>query len=83
MVSTSQLTLMDNPTGHVNYRLLDPVTFVRPKTNVPLRNRTDTFKQFNSNSGHVITRGSDDHHFDNPRVFGKCLILVFNKLYSI
>ena len=70
-MSTSQLTLMDNPSGHVNYRLLDPATFVRPKSSVPLRNATDTFKQFNSNSGPAVVRGTDDHHFDNPRVFGK------------
>lgn len=62
---------MDSPSGHVNLRLLDPSTFVRPNSNIPLRNRTDTFKQFNSILGHVVIRGQDDHQFDNNRVFGK------------
>lgn len=65
------MSKMDDPTSHVNTRLLDPATFVRPASNVPLRNRNDTFERFNSDTGGVITRGQDDHHFDNPRVFGK------------
>lgn len=73
MVTPVQLAQMDDYTGHLNLRLLDPTTYVRPASDVPLRNRTDTFKRFNSNTGGVIVRGADDHHFDNPRVFGKLI----------
>ena len=71
MITPAQMDHMDDPAVHVNMRLLDLSTFVRPQTTVPLRNRTDTFKQFNSVDGHVVVRGRDDTHFDNPRVFGK------------
>ena len=70
---------MDDPVGHVNHRLLVASTFDRPNSNVPLRNRTDTFKHFNSNSGGVLTRGRDDHHFDNPRVFGEYFTLMIQQ----
>ena len=73
---------MDNPSGHVSMRLLDPVTFVTSSASVPLRNPTDTFKQFNSDTGHAIVRGRDDHHFDNPRVFGKFNFLMINKYFK-
>ena len=65
------MSAMDDSISHVNTRLLDASTFVRPNSNVPLRNRNDTFRHFNSNTGGALVRGRDDHHFDNPRVFGK------------
>lgn len=81
LVSIGQLNKMDNPIGHVNLRLLDPSTFVRPNTNVPLRNRSDTFKQFNSAYGQAVVRGADDHQFDNERVFGMYIICCVNTIH--
>lgn len=79
MVTSVQLAQMDDYTSHVNLRLLDSNAYVRPTSTVPLRNRTDTFKRFNSNTGSVVVRGADDHHFDNPRVFGKSLTLLIQQ----
>ena len=70
MVSTADLTLMDDPSGHIDRRLLDTAWFVRPSTTVPLRSPQQNFKRFNSNDGRVIVEGSDDHQLDNPRAFG-------------
>ena len=69
-MSTQQLTAMDNPTGYVNHRLLSASTYVRPRTRHPLRTPSQTFEHFTANCGRTMTRGTDDHHFDNPRVFG-------------
>ena len=71
MVSRVELAQMDDPIGHIDRRLLDPATFVRPETDVPLRRPGQTFKEFNSNSGDVIVQGSSDHQFDNERIFSK------------
>ena len=70
MVSVADLTLMDDPVGHIDYRLLDPSTFVRPNTTVPLRLPRHNFKRFNSNDGNVIVEGECDYQLDNPRAFG-------------
>ena len=61
---------MDDPIIHIDRRLLDPTTFVRPNTTVPLRQPQHTFRRFNSAGGRVIVEGSDDHQLDNPRAFG-------------
>ena len=74
MISIGQLDFMDNPTSQVDHRLLDPSTFVRPATNVPLRHRNDDFKRFNSSLGSVVNRGANDYQFENPRVYGKTQI---------
>ena len=71
MVSEADLTLMDDPIGHIDRRLLDPSTFVRPNSTVPLRSPRHTFRRFNSNDGRVIVEGADDHQLTNPRAFGK------------
>ena len=78
MVTVSDLTLMDDPSGHIDRRLLDQTWFVRPSTTVPLRSPQHTFKRFNTNDGRVIVEGSDDHQLDNPRAFGK----LYNLLIS-
>ena len=70
MVSVADLTAMDDPVGHVDHRLLEPSTFVRSRARVPLRHPNQTFRRFNSNDGHVVVEGADDHQFDNPRAFG-------------
>ena len=75
MVSDAELTAMDDPVGHVDHRLLDPSTFVRPNSNTPLRSPTQNFKRFNSNDGRVIVEGSDDHQISNPRAFGKYTLI--------
>ena len=71
MVSRVELAQMDNPVGHIDHRLLDPSTYVRPPTQVPLRHDGQTFKEFNSHSGEVIIQGSSNHQFDNPRIFSE------------
>ena len=74
---------MDDSSQHVDRRLLDPSTFVRPESTVPLRHPNQTFKEFNSNSGTVVTQGSSDHQFDNPRIFSKYRILLIQHLLII
>ena len=71
MVSVIDLVAMDDPTGHVDYRLLDPSTFVRSSAQVPLRHPNHNFKRFNSNDGRTLVEGADDHQLSNPRCFGK------------
>ena len=75
MVSVVDLTTMDDPIGHVDRRLLEPSTFVRSRAQFPLRNPNHNFKRFNSNDGQVVVEGVDDHQFDNPRAFGKFLLI--------
>lgn len=82
MVSRVELTQMDDPVGHIDHRLLDPATFIRPGTDVPLRHPGQTFKEYNSNTGTVIEQGSSDHQFDNPRIFSKLInFVVYNTFY--
>ena len=71
MVSRVELAQMDDPVGHIDHRLLDPNTFVRPATDVPLRHEGQTFREFNNNQGGVMIQGSANHQFDNPRIFSK------------
>ena len=85
MVSVSDLNEMDDPTGHIDHRLLNASLFVRPSTTVPLRSPQHTFKRFNSNDGRVIVEGADDHQFDNPRAFGTYsyeFLLISTHLHS-
>ena len=70
MVSGFQLAHMDNPTSFVEHRLLSDHSLMYPTPRAPLRNPQHDFTRFNSNSGHEVVRGRDDHQFDNPRVYG-------------
>ena len=71
MVTSAQLDYMDNPLSQVEHRLLNPDTFVRPAHRYPLRYPGDDFTVFTDSYGQRHNAGSDDHHFDNARVFGK------------
>ena len=70
MVSSDQLRMMDDPTGHIDHRLLSPDALVRGTTTAPLRTTQQDFTSFNSRDGRAIIRGRDDYQFDNERVFG-------------
>ena len=69
-MTSHALTQMDNPTSFIDHRLLQPRSRVYPTTNQPLRLDNQDFSSFNSNSGHEVVRGRDDHQFENPRVYG-------------
>ena len=74
MVAAQQLDLMDNPTSFVEHHLLDERALTYPTQRAPLRNAHHDFTRFNSNAGHEVVRGRDDHQFDNPRVYGTFIL---------
>ena len=75
MVTKHQLDFMDNPRAHLAQSMCGTSQMVRPDAYSPLRESTDTFYQFRSRSGAIISRSNgrqgDYISFDNPRIFGK------------
>ena len=65
---------MDDPLGHLDRSLLSRDRMIRPDTDFPLRNPTDTFERFRSIYGSAVDRGALDD-FDNERLFGEYPLL--------
>ena len=61
---------MDNPLSHVEHRLLNPDTYVRESTMIPLRNSDDDFSVFTDSRGQRQVHGQNDHQFSNNRIWG-------------